>query len=152
MDGSLKKGIFFDLDTEALKNYYPVKSWNNAYADIERFLTKNGFEHTQGSGYHSLNPMSHADVMIVIYELTEKYPWLNKCVNVCTLNDVPAQHDITNVFDKSINLSKRIDNEKELGSMDEYLKEIKMMRSQSINMSENPEKNQNTKKSKESSR
>jgi hypothetical protein len=36
--------------------------------------------------------------------------------------------------------------------MDEYLKEIKMMRSQSINMSENPEKNQNTKKSKESSR
>lgn len=50
--------------------------------------------------------MSHADVMTVIYDLTEKYPLLNKCVNGCTINDVPVQHDNTNVFDKSINLSK----------------------------------------------
>ena len=36
--------ITFDLDTELLRQLYPNPSWNNAYADIRRFLEDNGFE------------------------------------------------------------------------------------------------------------
>lgn len=54
MENLQKKGINFDLDTEALKEYYPKSDWHNAYYDIRNFFERNDFEHIQGSGYHSV--------------------------------------------------------------------------------------------------
>ena len=31
--------IVFDFDTELFKSNYPSSSWNNAYADIKKYLT-----------------------------------------------------------------------------------------------------------------
>ena len=76
MDSLQRKGINFDLNTQALKEYYPKGDWHNAYADVRDFFEANGFEHIQGSGY----------------------PWLNYCVNVCTISDVPELFDISHVF------------------------------------------------------
>lgn len=53
MDSLQRKGINFDLNTEALKQYYPKENWNNAYYDVRYFFETHGFEHIQGSGYHS---------------------------------------------------------------------------------------------------
>lgn len=53
MDSSLRKGINFDLDTQALQKHYPKGNWHHAYDDFRNFSLKNGFEHIQGSGYHS---------------------------------------------------------------------------------------------------
>ena len=93
MDNSLRKGINFDLDTAALQQHYP-----NAYYDVRAYFEKTGFEHIQGSGYHSVKPMSEAKAMAVIYRMTKELPWLNFCVNICTIADVPELFDISHVF------------------------------------------------------
>ena len=54
MDSLQRKGINFDLNTQALKEYYPKGDWHNAYADVRDFFEANGFEHIQGSGYQSV--------------------------------------------------------------------------------------------------
>ena len=98
MDSSLRKGINFDLDTEALKRHYPKGDWHNAYYDVRVFFEKNKFQHIQGSGYHSAEPMSEAKAMSIIYKMTKEFPWLNCCVNICTISDVPELFDISYVF------------------------------------------------------
>jgi len=98
MDSLQKKGINFDLDTESLKHCYPKGDWHNAYFDIRGFFRENGFKHIQGSGYHSTESMSEAKAMAVIYQMTQKFPWLNSCVNICTISDVPELYDISYVF------------------------------------------------------
>lgn len=30
--------------------------------------------------------------------MTKEFPWLNYCVNVCTISDVPELFDISHVF------------------------------------------------------
>lgn len=100
MDSSQKKGINFDLDTEALKEHYPKGDWHNAYYDVRTYFEENGFEHIQGSGYHSEMPVSEAMAMAVIYKITKKFPWLNYCVSVCTISDVPELFDIAHVFSR----------------------------------------------------
>ena len=45
MDSTQRKGINFDLDTEALQKYYPKGDWHNAYYDVRAYFEKNGFEH-----------------------------------------------------------------------------------------------------------
>ena len=94
MNSGQKKGINFDLDTNALKIYYTEGDWRNAYHDVRNFFKKNGFEHIQGSGYHTLMPMSEPDVMTIVYRMTKRFPWINYCVSVCTLADVSESFDI----------------------------------------------------------
>ena len=36
--------ISFDLDTKVLEQSYPSPSWQNAYADIGKFLREHGFD------------------------------------------------------------------------------------------------------------
>lgn len=98
MDNLQKKGINFDLDTEALKVHYPKGNWNNAYYDVRSFFESHGFEHIQGSGYHSKEPLSELEAMSVIYQMARKFHWLNYCVSVCTIADVPETFDIAHVF------------------------------------------------------
>ena len=95
---SAKKGINLDLDTEALKRHYTKGDWHKAYYEVRNHFEKNGFEHIQGSGYHSLMPMSEASAMAVIYQMTKKFPWINYCVSVCTISDVPETFYIAHVF------------------------------------------------------
>ena len=98
MNSGQKKGINFDLDTNALKIHYTEGDWRNAYHDVRNFFKKNGFEHIQGSGYHTLMPMSEPDVMTIVYRMMKRCPWINYCVSVCTLADVPEAFDISHVF------------------------------------------------------
>ena len=98
MDSSLRKGMNFDLDSQALQRYYPKGDWHHAYDDIRKFFEENGFEHIQGLGYHSREAMSEAKAMAVIYKMTKAMVWLNGCVRVCTISDVPELYDISPVF------------------------------------------------------
>ena len=109
MDSAQRKGINFDLDTEALKQHYPKGDWHNAYTDVRNFFRRNGFEHIQGSGYHSIEAMSEAKAMAVIYDMTKELPWLNYCVNICTIADVPELYNISHVFERE---AQRLENEK----------------------------------------
>lgn len=73
------KAINFDLDTNALKLYYPGKEYNKAYYDIRRFMEQNGFSHRQGSGYRSIEQLSDFAVNDLVEELFKEFDWLFKC-------------------------------------------------------------------------
>ena len=55
-----RKAVNFDLNDNLLKQYYPSKSYKNAWRDIKKFLLKSNFEHRQYSGYVSNSAMSMA--------------------------------------------------------------------------------------------
>jgi virulence-associated protein VapD len=103
----IRQGIHFDMDTKALEKYYPKPSWRKSYDDVCKFLEENGFEHEQGSGYHSILPMKRATAVRIIRKMIKKHSWLNKCMNVCTIADVPVTYDITHLFNKNADVPGR---------------------------------------------
>lgn len=74
---STKKQLCFDLDTNALKQYYPSKSWNNAYELIRKHMTAHGFNWIQGSVYVSEKPIKSYRVTRILNDLVQQNPWLN---------------------------------------------------------------------------
>ena len=79
MDSLQRKGINFDLNTQALKEYYPKGDWHNAYADVRDF-----FEQTDLSIFRDRESFGGSNVrsksLAVIYQMTKEFPWLNYCV------------------------------------------------------------------------
>lgn len=97
----MKKALNFDLDTKKLKQYYPEKDWHRGYDEIRKFLEGKGFEHIQGSGYHSKGDLSSYQAVSVIYEMSSRYEWINFCVKSCEISNIPLSHDVTHIFDKA---------------------------------------------------
>ncbi len=126
MTDQIRQGIHFDMDTKALQRYYPKVSWTAAYEDIRSYLLSKGFEHEQGSGYHSTDPMAQSDAIDIIAEMIDVYPWLHKCIKVCTIADVPITYDLTTLFDKNANIPVRDTNERKsaLAQIRDFQKEI----------------------------
>jgi len=106
-NNDVRQGIHFDLETADLKKYYLKASWRMAYDDVRSFLTSNGFEHEQGSGYRSTNAMAQAEAVRVLTNMRKTYPWIHKCVSICTVADVPITYDFTDLFDKNIDVPMR---------------------------------------------
>lgn len=88
------KAINFDLDTKALKMYYPDKSWRKAYSDIKQFLIANGFKHRQWSGYKSISKLSESDVLMVVDKLKVTFPWVSQCVRRFDVTDIGKSYDM----------------------------------------------------------
>lgn len=96
-----RKFINFDLDTKALKEFYPSEDYRAAYSKIKVFMENNGFEHRQSSGYISVKPMKESQINKIILRMVHQFPWLGKCVNrfdVTTiwsirLKDISARED-----------------------------------------------------------
>lgn len=93
-----RKAINFDLDTKALKKYYPGKNYRDAYSDIKKFMEKSGFEHRQWSGYISLKKLSINNVFSLSQKISKAFPWLSKCVNRFDVTDIGEQHDLTHLI------------------------------------------------------
>ena len=80
--------LTFDLDQSKLAKFYPGSSTNYAYTQIGTFLKKNGFEHNQGSGYVSTEPMWISKAITISKNLQKKFPWLNKVVSIFEVTEV----------------------------------------------------------------
>ena len=102
-----RKQIAFDLDTEALKKYYPANSWNNAYYDIKKFMVGNGFIWIQGSVYVSERTMTSTEVTYILNNLIKKHDWLNVCMRDCRETDIGKQHVKNHLFDKNDDIKTR---------------------------------------------
>lgn len=105
--GDTRKQITFDLDTNALKKYYPSESWNNAYEVIRKHMTANGFYWLQGSVYVSEKPMKPYRVTRILNELVNKNPWLNVCMRDCRETNIGKEYDINSIFDKTVKIQSR---------------------------------------------
>jgi virulence-associated protein VapD len=102
-----RKQITFDLDTNALKIYYPTESWNNAYDVVRRHMEKNGFHWIQGSVYVSDKEMSSYRVTKVLSELIAKHSWLNPCMRDCRETNIGKEHSKNHIFDKTAKVPTR---------------------------------------------
>lgn len=103
MIGNSRKEFHFDLDDEALKQYYVPKhggknAWKSAWSDIRKYMEQNGFEHTQYSGYESLQAMSYEEAYIVLDGLKYQFPWFSKCAQIATLTEIGERHDVLSYF------------------------------------------------------
>ena len=88
MSISVRKAINFDLDTKALKEFYPGKDYRAAYGEIKNFMENIGFEHRQWSGYVSIKALDQEEIVSNIEKIAQKFPWLSQCVN---------RFDVTNI-------------------------------------------------------
>lgn len=87
------KSINFDLDTESLIKVFGETGRRKAYAQIQRFLEGNGFEHRQWSGYITKEKKPYLDIYVIIDALIERCPWLPACTNRFDITDFIAQSD-----------------------------------------------------------
>lgn len=92
-----RKAFHFDLSEERLKCFYPgdtPNAYKRAWGEIRTFMEERGFEHTQYSGYESLNVLTDYEAYNVILRLQEKFPWFMQCAQVATLTDIGETHDV----------------------------------------------------------
>ena len=76
--------ISFDLDTKVLEQSYPTPSWQNAYADIGKFLRDRGFDTPaeeapsawqQGSVYFGDDTVDVVRCQTVAQQMTMEFDW-----------------------------------------------------------------------------
>ncbi len=67
--------IAFDMDTDTLQRAYPGPSWNNAYAEIQKVLTRHGFARQQGSVYFGGAQVNAVTCVLAAMDLSRSLPW-----------------------------------------------------------------------------
>lgn len=86
--------IAFDLDTDTLQQLYPSPSWNNAYADIRRFLQENGFDHKQGSVCFGDETIDAVTCVLVAQRLADEFDWFQPCVQDIRMMRIEDNNDL----------------------------------------------------------
>jgi virulence-associated protein VapD len=102
-----RKQISFDLDTTALKDYYPKKNWQHAYDDIKRHMKNNEFSWLQGSVYVSDKPLPERRAINIIGKLVDRYKWLHICMRDCVVTNIGKEHGLNHLFDKDADVPRR---------------------------------------------
>ncbi len=101
--------VYFDLDVESLKKIYEPMSghnYTNAYHEIRSFMKKEGYEHEQGSVYHSVGEKDRSEVIRTIQGLQDEKSWLKECVKKMSYARISEEHDLTGVFQDMGELSR----------------------------------------------
>lgn len=93
----VKKLLVFDLDTKVCRLILGNNYRRVYYQIIRPFLERRGFEHVQGSGYISINPMTNLQVTYCIRDLLRLYPYLSKCIRDIRVGDIKQLHRLNNL-------------------------------------------------------
>ena len=104
-----KKQIAFDLDTKALKEYYPKENWREAYEVIKKYMKKNDFDWQQGSVYVSRYEINMQDTTVILKNLIHKHPWLHKCMRDCVISNIAKRYSQNHLFNKNAKIPKKQD-------------------------------------------
>lgn len=81
------------MDTKKLKEIYP-KNISQAYYEIRSFLESRGFEHRQGSGYLSKEPMSMTSIDDLMEDMGREMPWISSCAKEVDVTNVGSRHSM----------------------------------------------------------
>lgn len=65
---------------------------------VQKFLSNNGFEHRQWSGYISNKPLYEQEIQKLICKMNDYFPWLKHCINHLDVTDIGEQFDMTYIF------------------------------------------------------
>ena len=102
--------LSFDLSIDNLELYYSNKNINQAWDDIKRFMTKNGFEHSQYSAYISKNKMSMYDIRDFMKSMYIRLPWFPLCANKVMLSELNSEEKLIASIAKIKTIKAMIDN------------------------------------------
>lgn len=86
--------IAFDLDADILQQLYPSPFWNNADADIRRFLEENGFDHKQGSVYFGDDTIDAVTCVVVAQKLADEFEWFQPSVQDIRMLRIEDNNDL----------------------------------------------------------
>lgn len=96
-----RKQITFDLNQEALRQWYPHREsigdpqyYKRAYKDIQRFMSENGFERRQRSVYVSMEELTTLDIVDLMQQMSGQLPWLGRCAEQIDATDIGVQHSL----------------------------------------------------------
>ena len=95
----MRKAINFDIDRKKYEEHTGKKA-STAYAEIKRFLKKNGFEHRQGSGYVSKNSLDDLRITAIITNMTLTLKWLRFCVKEIDVTNIGKQHSLLDTINR----------------------------------------------------
>lgn len=91
--------IVFDLDTKALEANYHNASWQNAYSDIRRILTKHRFTNIQGTVYLSERGVRQAHGTLALQEVAIRFAWFDACVSNVQFYDLADDFNAQFIID-----------------------------------------------------
>jgi virulence-associated protein VapD len=91
--------IVFDFDTDMLKNTYPNASWQNAYADVRKYLTDRGFDWTQGSAYFGDETIDAVRCIRTVQRLSKKFPWFKTSVRDLRMLRIEENNDLKSALE-----------------------------------------------------
>ena len=86
--------ISFDLDTKVLQTSYPSQSWQNAYADIAKFLRERGFGRQQGSVYFGDETIDVVRCQMSVQQLTLEFDWFAPSVRDIRMLRIEENNDL----------------------------------------------------------
>lgn len=104
----MRKALNFDLDTKKFEEFTGKHS-PVAYAEIKRFLKKNGFDHRQGSGYISKDSLNDGKIFAIIQSMSIEFKWLGHCVKQIDVTNIGKQHSLIDAINNT-DLEDEIDN------------------------------------------
>ena len=96
--------ISFDLDTKVLQQSYPSPSWQNAYADVGRFLREKGFAHQQGSVYFGDDTIDVVRCQMAVQQLTVEFDWFAPSVRDIRMLRIEENNDLRPAIEFALQL------------------------------------------------
>ncbi len=108
-DDKTRYSINFDLSMEKLRENFSETNPERAYALIAKFLNDEGYEHVQGSGYHSADKIILQDNIDTLAGMHKEFPWLQKCIKSIYLTEIGDIYNVKYVFDDTVSLEKDIE-------------------------------------------
>ena len=99
--------ITFDLNTKVQETGYPSPSWQNAYADIGRFLQQHGFDRQQGSVYFGDDSVDVVRCQLVVQQLTAEFPWFGPSVSDIRMLRIEENNDLMPTVELVLKMQQR---------------------------------------------
>lgn len=93
--GTRVYAIAFDMDTDTLQRAYPGPSWNNAYAEIQRVLSRHGFSRQQGSVYFANPQVNAVTCVLAAMDLSRSLPWFAISVRDIRMLRIEEMNDLS---------------------------------------------------------
>lgn len=91
------KAINFDLKTAPLRAKFGEAGRAEAYRKIGRYLSEQGFEHRQGSGYRSTLPFSDSEMVDLHSDMYNDLEWLGECVSKLDVTNIGSEYDMDSI-------------------------------------------------------
>lgn len=95
MKKNYKKEITFDLITDELKKEFGIGNYTKGYRILKRYLSKNDYEHRQGTVYCTFKVTSILELGMILIKLKKHCPWLKKCLRRMDIANVGLLHEVT---------------------------------------------------------